>query len=178
MLQKAGELNIEDSHAILAAGGLEKGISVKELGEFPEFAKENLKIAFPLDKASSGSRKSGVLQGKYLKFGDNVYFAPEDMPALKGMKVLRPGLHLGTLKKNRFEPSHALALALAPEDAIHVWNLSSESQEAAAYLNGQTFPADGPKGWYLICVDGFSLGWGKLAGGIMKNHYPKGLRKN
>ena len=100
------------------------------------------------------------------------------MPSLERLKVLRPGLHLGTLKKNRFEPSHALALALAPEDAVHVWNLSSESQEAAAYLNGQTFPAEGEKGWYLICVDGFGLGWGKLAGGVMKNHYPKGLRKN
>ena len=106
------------------------------------------------------------LSGKYLKFGDNIYFAPDDMPALKGMKVLRPGLHLGTLEKNRFEPSHALALALVPEDAVHVWNLSSESPEAAAYLNGQTFTAEGPKGWYLICVDGFSMGWGKLAGGI------------
>ena len=46
------------------------------------------------------------------------------------------------------------------------------------YLNGLTFPAEGEKGWYLICADGCSLGWGKLAGGIMKNHYPKGLRKN
>lgn len=54
-------------------------------------------------------------------------------------------------------------------------NLSVE--EAAAYLKGQTFSAEGEKGWYLICVDDISLGWGKLAGGIMKNHYPKGLRK-
>ena len=36
---------------------------------------------------------------------------------------------------------------------------------------------DSDKGWYLICVDGFSIGWGKLAGGIMKNHYPIGLRR-
>ena len=50
-------------------------------------------------------------------------------------------------------------------------------EEAAAYLKGQTFSAEGEKGWYLICVDGCSLGWGKLAGGVMKNHYPKGLRK-
>lgn len=198
LLQKAGKLNLEAPYSVLAAGGLEKGISVKDLGEFPEFVKDNLNVAFPLDgadipdqgrkgkgdKKKVDTKKSDVaaekrsLPGKYLKFGDNIYFAPEDMPALKGMKVLRPGLHLGTLKKNRFEPSHALALALAPEDAVHVWNLSSESQEAAAYLNGQTFQAEGPKGWYLICVDGFSLGWGKLAGGIMKNHYPKGLRKN
>ena len=45
-----------------------------------------------------------------------------------------------------------------------------------AYLNGQTFSAEGEKGWYLITVDGYSIGWGKLAGGVMKNHYPKGLR--
>ncbi|MBP7386812.1 MAG: hypothetical protein KA864_06790, partial [Lachnospiraceae bacterium] len=44
------------------------------------------------------------------------------------------------------------------------------------YLMGQTFSWGGEKGWYLICVDGYSIGWGKLAGGIMKNHYPKGLR--
>ena len=201
-----GEVSARRAHTIYAMSGLEKGINVKELGEFPEFVRENLKIDFPLDgveasdqqrkgdKKKSDTKKTNLkksdlkkedagiinssLPGKYLKFGDNIYFAPEDMPGLKGMKVLRPGLHLGTLKKNRFEPSHALALALSPEDVLHVWHLSSESPEAAAYLNGQTFPAEGEKGWYLICVDGFSLGWGKLAGGIMKNHYPKGLRKN
>ena len=47
---------------------------------------------------------------------------------------------------------------------------------AQTYLKGQTFPLEGEKGWYLVTVDGYSLGWGKLAGGIMKNHYPKGLR--
>ena len=92
------------------------------------------------------------------------------------MKVMRPGLHLGTMKKNRFEPSHALALALRPEDVTHVMNLSAESDEIRKYLNGQTLNCEGEKGWYLICVDGYSIGWGKLAGGIMKNHYPKGLR--
>ena len=70
-----------------------------------------------------------------------------------------------------------MALALAPGDAVHVWNLDSGSPAASAYLNGQTFSAQGEKGWYLICVDGFSMGWGKLAGGIMKNHYPRGLRR-
>ena len=89
--------------------------------------------------------------------------------------VLRPGLHLGTVKKNRLEPAHALALAISPQEACHSWNLSVD--EARAYLAGQTFPAEGEKGWYLITVDGYSLGWGKLAGSVMKNHYPKGLRK-
>ena len=119
------------------------------------------------------------LQGplQYVTFGDNLYAVSVELPALKGMKVLRPGLHLGELKKNRFEPSHALALAIRPSFAKYVWNMDAESAEARAYINGQTFPAEGEKGWYIICADGFGLGWGKLAGGMMKNHYPKGLRK-
>lgn len=109
-------------------------------------------------------------------FGDNLYLIAEDMPSLKGLKVLRPGLHLGELRKNRFEPSHALALALQPSQAVHKWNLDSGGRLIRAFLNGETFPAEGEKGWYLICVDGFGIGWGKLTGGVMKNHYPRGLR--
>ena len=75
-----------------------------------------------------------------------------------------------------FPSSHALALAMQPQEAFHVAMLSSGSQEIRQYLMGQTFSWGGEKGWYLICVDGYSIGWGKLAGGIMKNHYPKGLR--
>lgn len=165
VLQKAGEVNV--TYRVSSAGGTEKGIPeknfAKDWADYLSFAKETLRVPF---------------SGNYLKFGDNLYLMPEDMPSVKGLKVLRPGLHIGTLKKNRFEPSHALALALAPEDVLHVWNLSSGEPTIHAYLSGQTFPAEGEKGWYLICVDGFSIGWGKLAGGIMKNHYPKGLRKN
>ena len=97
------------------------------------------------------------------------------MPALTKLKVLRPGLHLGTIKKNRFEPSHALALALCPFEVVYSYNLTVE--EARRFIGGQTFSVEGEKGWHLITVDGYSLGWGKAAGGIMKNHYPKGLRK-
>ena len=111
-------------------------------------------------------------------FGEQIYQMPEQMPDIAGLKVLRPGLHLGTRKKNRFEPAHALALALSKEDVRYSFDLSSESNEIRAYLNGQTLSHNGEKGWYLITVDGYSIGWGKLAGGIIKNHYPKGLRKN
>lgn len=141
--------------------GLEKGISEKDCKEWQEFAKEFLKIK---------------VEGKLLKFGDQLYLAPMDMPSLKGLKVLRAGLHLGTLKKNRFEPSHALALYLKPREAVYGYELSMEG--AKQYLSGQTFPAEGPKGWHLLSIDGYSIGWGKLAGGMMKNHYPKGIRKN
>lgn len=140
--------------------GTERGIPEKECREYLEFAADTLT-----------ERPEGI----YLRFGEQLYLAPKDMPALKGLRVLRPGLHLGTLKKNRFEPSHALALALRPEEARRCCPVGDG--KAAAYLGGQTFPFDGEKGWYLVTVDGYSLGWGKLAGGIMKNHYPRGLRK-
>lgn len=118
-----------------------------------------------------------VNESSLLFFGDQLYLMPENAPSLDKLKVLRPGLHLGTLKKNRFEPSHALALTLNPSECKHIFPLSQADDRVLSYLGGNTFPCDGEKGWYLICVDNFSLGWGKCAGGIMKNHYPKGLRK-
>lgn len=143
--------------------GTQKGIEARECAEYLQFQAENLKIA---------------LSGIFLKFGDQLYLAPENTPSLRGLKVLRPGLHLGTMKKNRFEPSHALALALRPQDAVRSLEIAADSAECRAWLNGMTLTADGEKGWYLVAADGYSIGWGKLAGNIMKNHYPKGLRKN
>lgn len=161
---KAGTMPA-DWHGV-ALRGTAKGMSEKELAEYLAFRRESL----------CGAAAMMPEHSRYLRFGDNLYLVSEELPDMKGLKVLRPGLHLGELKKNRFEPSHALALTLSPGEALHVWKLQADDPTTAAYLNGQTFPAQGEKGWYLICVDGFSLGWGKLAGGIMKNHYPKGLR--
>ncbi len=114
-------------------------------------------------------------------FGDNLYLLPAFLN-LKGIKVLRAGLQAGVWKKNRFEPAHALALALHPEDVRNVWALDSRKgqlQEAVRYLKGETLSCDpSMKGWTLVTIDGLSLGWGKAAGGILKNHYPKGLRWN
>ena len=115
---------------------------------------------------------------RYTAFGDNLYLVPDILPGLKGLKVIRPGLQLGSIKKDRFEPSHALALALSPTEVKRSYSIPISDRLSRAYMAGETFPAEGEKGWYLICIDGYSCGWGKLAGGIMKNHYPKGLRKN
>lgn len=167
VLEKNGTLP-DISDKMLSRNGIEKTVSLKECKEYEAFLKTEIKADWLLQ----------TQKAPYLRFGDQLYQIPEQMPGLKGLKVLRPGLHLGTVLKNRFEPSHALALALRPEEAVHTWNLDGNSAEAANYLKGGTFPAEGEKGWYLITVDGFSIGWGKLAGGIMKNHYPKGLRKS
>ena len=152
------------------------------------FAKETL--------SAQGMRRIGGLdthraQGTegLVLFGKELYRMPCAMD-LKGLKVLRPGLHLGTLKKNRFEPSHALALALSEQDV----RCSAETEDqkehvmgdnrlAASYLHGESLMANecssvkGTQGWCLVTVCGFSLGWGKLTQGQIKNHYPKGLRR-
>ena len=112
--------------------------------------------------------------GKAILFGQNLYWAPPEMPALRGLKVLRPGLELGEVKKDRFQPAHALALWL--KSCKNRLSLSSDGEEIKAYLHGEAIPATG-KGWHLVCVDGFGIGWGKGDGNWMKNHYPKGLRR-
>ena len=112
--------------------------------------------------------------GKAVLFGTSLYWAPEDMPSLRGIKVMRPGLELGEVKKDRFEPAHALALWL--KTAANTVDFSAESNEMKAYMHGQTLPAS-KKGWCLVMADGYSIGWGKSDGNTLKNHYPKGLRR-
>ncbi len=117
------------------------------------------------------------LTGIPIAFGEHLYLVPKQMRSMDKMKVVRPGLHLGENKKNRFEPAHALALALSPEDVAQQHELKS-IQDAECYLQGNTVEcADDLKGWTLMTVDGFSIGWGKAQDGILKNHYPKGLRR-
>ncbi len=113
-------------------------------------------------------------EGKAVSFGQNLYWAPADLPDLTRMKVLRPGLELGTVKKDRFEPAHALALWLA--DCKNTQSYAPDSQEIRAYLHGEVVPS-GVKGWCLVKAGDYSLGWGKGDGRVLKNHYPKGLRR-
>lgn len=113
-------------------------------------------------------------EGRLTSFGKHLWLMPEQMPAWTGLKVLRAGLELGQLLKHRFEPSHALALWL--KQAASQVDYPADSLEIAAYLSGNTIP--GPQtGWTLLKVDGLSLGWVKGSQGILKNHFPKGLRR-
>ena len=129
-------------------------------------------------KGSKGALKlTGSLNGTLFMFGDQLYLAPEGMPGINGLTVMRPGLHLGTMKKDRFEPSHSLALTLSAADVTYSYDLDSDSQEAMKFIGGESLRVPGlSNGWHLITTDGFSLGWAKYAGGTLKNHYPKGLR--
>lgn len=134
--------------------------------------------AYKLFKQFAKDVTDEIWDGVPCLFGDQLYLCPRDLPAPpQGLKILRCGLHLGTIKGDRFEPSHALALSLAAEQAKRVFKLSTKNYEAAAYLHGDVLPCGDERGWHLILADGYPIGWGKASGGMMKNHYPKGLRK-
>ena len=131
----------------------------KAVKEFNVWQKENLNTKFEAN----------------LSFGQTLYCMPDGTPRLNGLKVERAGLQLGEYKKNRFEPSHALAMALTEQDVKRFLPLTK--QDAEKYLGGQTLDSGGIKGWALATYKGMSLGWCKCDGVYAKNHYPKGLRK-
>lgn len=113
-------------------------------------------------------------EGKAVSFGQSLYWAPTELPELNRLKVLRPGLELGTERKGRFEPAHALALWL--KTCAVTESFPPESPEMKAYLHGDVVPS-GKKGCCLVQAGGYAIGWGKGDGSVLKNHYPKGLRR-
>ena len=124
--------------------------------------------------------------GRPLLFGEALYVLPEHAAQLltddrlNGLKLPRPGLHVGDWKKGRFEPAHALALALGQHEAANMQHVSldAETSQVAAYLRGESLPAEsGLSGWTLVTVNGLPLGWGKASAGQLKNRLPKGLRR-
>lgn len=112
---------------------------------------------------------------------DRVYYMPKELPELKGIRFLRSGLLLGELKKKRFEPSQALAMCLSKDTYRKILNLSVEDERVIKYLKGETLDVEDltdrkEKGWYLACVDGYPLGFGKLSNQTLKNKYLPGWR--
>ncbi len=116
------------------------------------------------------------------KVGSYLYQLPEGLPRLGSLKVIHPGWWLGKIKtvkdghSRRFEPSHALAIGLKAEAARRSIDLPVLGTEVQSYLRGETLISQGEDGWVLVTVNGFPLGWGKRARGIIKNYYPRGLR--
>ncbi len=108
--------------------------------------------------------------------GSRLYQVPAGLPDLRGLRVVRPGWHLGTIRRGRFEPGHALALGLTLRDARQVVNLPADGDDVLRYLRGEPLEAPGDAGWVLVALDGYPLGWGKRVGRVVKNHYPRGLR--
>ncbi|WP_028596269.1 RsmB/NOP family class I SAM-dependent RNA methyltransferase [Paenibacillus assamensis] len=140
----------------------------------------------------AGWSKQQLLNDRYelnACIGSYAYDCPLPVESLLKLKVARPGLFLGTLKNGRFEPSHALALALQPSDMLRVLPLELEQQEVIAYLRGDTLTIDPErlctvsdlgvkdrKGYVMITLENCPLGFGKWVDGILKNEYPAAWR--
>ncbi len=167
LLKKAGELS---EHKALSNGAkLDKG-------------KEKLVLSFieeNLNEETAKALKEQAAENGYITFGDQIFLAPPQCPSIRGLKVQRAGLALGEIKKDRFEPSHALALYLKPKMAKRFYGLTKE--EATSYIRGEAIQGrmleQADMGWGILSYMDFSVGWGKASGSQIKNHYPKGLRK-
>lgn len=116
------------------------------------------------------------INGPIFTRNKQLYSLPDDCPDFNGLKIFRPGLHLGEQKKNRFEPNHALAMALKAENVKQTFDLPVEDDRWKSYLRGETLTTGQDRGWMVVTIEGFPLGWGKEAKGTLKNFYPKGLR--
>ena len=109
------------------------------------------------------------------------YYVPKLVGERKGITFVRNGLYLGEIKKERFEPSQSLAMVLKKEQYDSTIDLSFYDPRIEKYLRGETIEIDESeskrkKGWQLVCVNGYPLGWGKLVNGILKNKYHSGWR--
>ena len=114
-------------------------------------------------------------------YSEKVYYMPQGVPNVKGIRFLRTGLYLGDLKKNRFEPSQSLAMCLKQEEYQQCVSIPVDDERIIKYLKGETIDVEDLvepkcKGWYLVLVDKYPLGWGKLSNGTLKNKYLPGWR--
>lgn len=133
----------------------------EQVSLWQDFAKKHLKIE---------------LRGFLQTFGDQLYLLPDGLPDLKKLKIARNGLHLGTFKKKRFEPSFALGLAIKPDDVEQFVEIDIEQFELYVAGNTVTIDQNLPNGWYQVVINGNGLGFAKLVDKTLKNYFPKGLR--
>lgn len=168
LLQKKGG---EEAAAKFAGADKEAARSASLPAGFESFAKEHLRD-FPSGIRGMGANLD-LRQGK-------LYLLPKGLPKLRGLKFLRTGLYLGEEKKNRFEPSQALAMYLKEGEFSPVLPLSSEDERVIRYLKGETIALSGEEerlaGFVLVLADGYPLGFGKAAKGTLKNKYNAGWR--
>lgn len=154
-----------------------EGISVQERKQKTEKSRK-----LPEELEEFFSHVSWRPEGSRLDIhGERIYYMPEGLPRLNGLRFLRTGLLLGEWKKKRFEPSQALAMVLSCQDYDQCLILNGEDERVRRYLKGETLDVEDllpekAKGWYLVCVDGYPLGWGKVSNGVLKNKYLPGWR--
>lgn len=126
------------------------------------------------------SEDAGIRLDRIEENKGRLYYIADDMPDVKGLRLLRHGLFLGEVKKNRFEPSQSLAMYLKADQFDNTVSMSADDIRVIKYLKGETIELDDDSnivnGYVLVCVDGYPLGWAKNNRGVLKNKYLSGWR--
>ncbi|WP_339203510.1 RsmB/NOP family class I SAM-dependent RNA methyltransferase [Paenibacillus sp. FSL K6-3182] len=174
-----------------ANAGLERPANKKGAGSGRDGAAMNLtEEASPIELWNQYAEQFAInarsWPGRVVAFGSRVYIQPAELPSLDGLRVVRAGWYVGEAIRGRFEPSHPLAMGLKRDEAVRSVNWSSSDEQTIRYLKGETLFVDeseltvhagaASKGYILVCTDGFPIGWGKYAAGMIKNELPAGWR--
>jgi 16S rRNA C967 or C1407 C5-methylase (RsmB/RsmF family)/NOL1/NOP2/fmu family ribosome biogenesis protein len=154
--------------------GAARGERVDPVAAWEDFCRENLLLDSTEDEVAEA-------------FQDKVFFRYRGLPSLEGLKVIRGGWLLGEAKKQRFIPSQPLSMGLKAEQAARSVCWSWQDERVSRFLRGETLfiePEElllqggvSAKGYVLVCVDGFPLGWGKYVDGMLKNELAAGWRR-
>lgn len=145
-------------------------------------SKKTEDIIYPPFKNDAVEQFLSLIHHDYSKesifsIGEKVYYSNRRINT-SGIMTMRSGLLLGTLKRNRFEPSQHLAMSLKAEQFSQTVNLSASDERTERYLRGETIQFETPyRGWVLVCVEGYPLGFAKAEGNKLKNKIEAGHRK-
>ena len=134
----------------------------EEISVINKFFKDNLKIE---------------ISARFIKWGEYIALIPHDLP-IPPYSVFMPGVILGEVKKGNLFPHHQFFSAYG-KDFYRIENLTKDDPRTEKYLRGEEIDTEiSDNGWCAVTYEGCSLGGGKITGGKIKNHYPKGLRNN
>ena len=113
------------------------------------------------------------LPGPFVERAGHLYWLPEDLPALSGIRSPAPGLYLGRVQKGRFIPARALAHHLEPERVrLPRLDFASDDPRALAFALSEPVGTEAKDGFYLAAlktpIGAFSLGFAKVKKGVAR----------
>ena len=110
-------------------------------------------------------------------FKGKVTLPPAPLP-LPEKLIYANSVTVGEIRSGRLVPHHAFFSAYG-RDFVRKLDFPADDPRLAAYLHGDVIPApDLSDGWGAVLCEGVPVGGAHITGGVAKNHYPKGLRRN
>lgn len=176
---------VEDAYKMLKVGGM----IIYSTCTFSKEEDEEV-VSYLLDKYSDlnllkmekNYPHNSIGEGQFfaiLKKGnkDDIYIKNHfNINSLKGLNILRNGTEEFIYEGKMKVPTHA---STHVEEIVFENTIDLNDEEVVNYLRGETLKKDLDfKGYCRITYKNLGLGLAKYSNGILKNHYPKGLRNN